>query len=352
MIDFYALLGVDKNESSQEIKKAYRKLALKYHPDRHQSDPDDAEEMMKLLNEAKDVLLSDEKREEYDAAFYSFQQFKARQQQEAERRQQQEAKRRQQQEAERRQQQEAERRQQQEAEHRQQQEAEHRQRQEAKRRQQQEAERRQAREDYDRWRQEAKRRQQQEAARKESIIKSFKEQLLREEKAQRLAEAERLAREAEEKHNQEVLARALKKRNRLLLVFIMMVLGIFYMYQKHQSANKYLDDPYAVYDFDENTEVQIPPDLYDEPAEEEVAQDTDKVSASWLEEKVADADQLVSVNDRHDIQVNGSQTDFTQPEPPQRVAPIEPKAEKSEPASAPPKKKEDSLSIDNDDFFN
>ena len=280
MIDFYALLGVDKNESSQEIKKAYRKLALKYHPDRHQSDADDAEEMMKLLNEAKDVLLSDEKREEYDAAFYSFQQFKARQQQEA------------------------------------------------------------------------KRRQQQEAARKESIIKSFKEQLLREEKAQRLAEAERLAREAEEKHNQEVLARALKKRNRLLLVFIMMVLGIFYMYQKHQSANKYLDDPYAVYDFDENTEVQIPPDLYDEPAEEEVAQDADNVSASWLEEKVADADQLVSVNDRHDIQVNGSQTDFTQPEPPQRVAPIEPKAEKSEPASAPPKKKEDSLSIDNDDFFN
>ena len=288
MIDFYALLGVDKNESSQEIKKAYRKLALKYHPDRHQSDADDAEEMMKLLNEAKDVLLSDEKREEYDAAFYSFQQFKARQQQEAEHRQQ----------------------------------------------------------------QEAKRRQQQEAARKESIIKSFKEQLLREEKAQRLAEAERLAREAEEKHNQEVLARALKKRNRLLLVFIMMVLGIFYMYQKHQSANKYLDDPYAVYDFDENTEVQIPPDLYDEPAEEEVAQDADNVSASWLEEKVADADQLVSVNDRHDIQVNGSQTDFTQPEPPQRVAPIEPKAEKSEPASAPPKKKEDSLSIDNDDFFN
>ena len=312
MIDFYALLGVDKNESSQEIKKAYRKLALKYHPDRHQSDADDAEEMMKLLNEAKDVLLSDEKREEYDAAFYSFQQFKARQQQEAERRQQQEAKRRQQQEA--------ERRQQQEAEHRQQQEAEHRQR--------------------------------QEAARKESIIKSFKEQLLREEKAQRLAEAERLAREAEEKHNQEVLARALKKRNRLLLVFIMMVLGIFYMYQKHQSANKYLDDPYAVYDFDENTEVQIPPDLYDKPAEEEVAQDADNVSASWLEEKVADADQLVSVNDRHDIQVNGSQTDFTQPEPPQRVAPIEPKAEKSEPAPAPPKKKEDSLSIDNDDFFN
>ena len=289
MIDFYALLGVDKNESSQEIKKAYRKLALKYHPDRHQSDADDAEEMMKLLNEAKDVLLSDEKREEYDAAFYSFQQFKARQQQEAERRQQQEA------------------------EHRQQQEAEHRQQQEAKRRQQQEAERRQAREDYDRWRQEAKRRQQQEAARKESIIKSFKEQLLREEKAQRLAEAERLAREAEEKHNQEVLARALKKRNRLLLVFIMMVLGIFYMYQKHQSANKYLDDPYAVYDFDENTEVQIPPDLYDEPAEEEVAQDADNVSASWLEEKVADADHLVSVNDRHDIQVNGSQTDFTQP---------------------------------------
>ena len=273
-------MGVDKNESSQEIKKAYRKLALKYHPDRHQSDADDAEEMMKLLNEAKDVLLSDEKREEYDAAFYSFQQFKARQQQEA------------------------------------------------------------------------KHRQQQEAARKESIIKSFKEQLLREEKAQRLAEAERLAREAEEKHNQEVLARALKKRNRLLLVFIMMVLGIFYMYQKHQSANKYLDDPYAVYDFDENTEVQIPPDLYDEPAEEEVAQDADNVSASWLEEKVADADQLVSVNDRHDIQVNGSQTDFTQPEPPQRVAPIEPKVEKSEPASAPPKKKEDSLSIGNDDFFN
>jgi molecular chaperone DnaJ len=63
--DYYKILGVDRKASDEEIKKAYRKLAMKYHPDRNVSDPD-AESKFKEIAEAYDVLSSPEKRSNYD----------------------------------------------------------------------------------------------------------------------------------------------------------------------------------------------------------------------------------------------------------------------------------------------
>ena len=53
--DYYEVLGVSKNASDDEIKKAYRKLAIKYHPDKNPGDKE-AEEKFKEINEAHDVL--------------------------------------------------------------------------------------------------------------------------------------------------------------------------------------------------------------------------------------------------------------------------------------------------------
>lgn len=63
--DYYEVLGVEKSASKDEIKKAYRKLALKYHPDRN---PDDkqAEDNFKEAAEAYEVLSNDDKRQRYD----------------------------------------------------------------------------------------------------------------------------------------------------------------------------------------------------------------------------------------------------------------------------------------------
>ncbi len=63
--DYYEVLGVDKNATADELKKAYRKLALKYHPDRNPGDKE-AEEKFKEAAEAYDVLSNPDKRSKYD----------------------------------------------------------------------------------------------------------------------------------------------------------------------------------------------------------------------------------------------------------------------------------------------
>lgn len=63
--DYYKVLGVEKSASQDEIKKAFRKLALKYHPDKTKGDKS-AEEKFKEINEANEVLGDPEKRKKYD----------------------------------------------------------------------------------------------------------------------------------------------------------------------------------------------------------------------------------------------------------------------------------------------
>jgi curved DNA-binding protein len=63
--DYYKILGVSKDASKKDIKKAYRKLAAKYHPDKNQNDTA-AEDKFKEVNEANEVLSDTEKREKYD----------------------------------------------------------------------------------------------------------------------------------------------------------------------------------------------------------------------------------------------------------------------------------------------
>jgi molecular chaperone DnaJ len=63
--DYYKILGVGKNASDEEIKKAYRKLARKYHPDTNHGDKQ-AEERFKEISQAHDVLSDPDKRKAYD----------------------------------------------------------------------------------------------------------------------------------------------------------------------------------------------------------------------------------------------------------------------------------------------
>jgi curved DNA-binding protein len=64
-MDYYEILGIKKDSSTGDIKKAYRKLAMKYHPDRNKGDKE-AEEKFKKISEAYAVLSDPEKRKQYD----------------------------------------------------------------------------------------------------------------------------------------------------------------------------------------------------------------------------------------------------------------------------------------------
>jgi curved DNA-binding protein len=63
--DYYQVLGIDKKASQDDIKKAFRKLAVKYHPDKNPGNKE-AEDNFKLINEANEVLSDPEKRKKYD----------------------------------------------------------------------------------------------------------------------------------------------------------------------------------------------------------------------------------------------------------------------------------------------
>jgi curved DNA-binding protein len=72
--DYYSILGVGKKSSQEEIKKAYRKLAVKYHPDKNQGNKS-AEDKFKEISEAYEVLGDAEKRKQYDKLGANWKQF-------------------------------------------------------------------------------------------------------------------------------------------------------------------------------------------------------------------------------------------------------------------------------------
>ncbi len=72
--DYYAVLGVERNASEKDIKKAYRRLARQYHPDVNPGDTE-AEEKFKQINEAYEVLSDAQKRQKYDQIGSSYQQW-------------------------------------------------------------------------------------------------------------------------------------------------------------------------------------------------------------------------------------------------------------------------------------
>ena len=69
--DYYNILGVDFNAIQSEIKKAFHKKAMEYHPDRNAGFKDEAEKKMKEINEAYKILSDENKRREYDYSYSS-----------------------------------------------------------------------------------------------------------------------------------------------------------------------------------------------------------------------------------------------------------------------------------------
>ncbi|KAG2290733.1 hypothetical protein Bca52824_050337 [Brassica carinata] len=71
MVDHYQVLGVNRNATKQEVKEAFRRLAVKYHPDKHAQSPDhvrlNATVRFRLVSEAYEVLNDDRKRASYNA---------------------------------------------------------------------------------------------------------------------------------------------------------------------------------------------------------------------------------------------------------------------------------------------
>src|SRR5271156_5557792 len=72
--DYYQVLGVERNASPEDVKKAFRKLAVKYHPDKNPGDKK-AEEKFKELSEANEVLSDPAKRKKYDELGSNWQQY-------------------------------------------------------------------------------------------------------------------------------------------------------------------------------------------------------------------------------------------------------------------------------------
>ena len=68
--DYYEILGIEKNANADEIKKAYRKLAKKYHPDLNQDNKEEAEKKFKEISEAYEVLIDPQKKKIYDTYGY------------------------------------------------------------------------------------------------------------------------------------------------------------------------------------------------------------------------------------------------------------------------------------------
>ena len=66
IVNYYDILGVDKNANSESIKKAYKKLAKEFHPDLNPEDIESSEEQFKKINEAYHVLIDEKERKKYD----------------------------------------------------------------------------------------------------------------------------------------------------------------------------------------------------------------------------------------------------------------------------------------------
>ena len=64
--DYYQILNVSRDASDQDIKKAFRRLAVKYHPDRNPDNEQEAGEKFKEINEAYEVLRDEQRRRQYD----------------------------------------------------------------------------------------------------------------------------------------------------------------------------------------------------------------------------------------------------------------------------------------------